>query len=223
MPMTLLAIAEEVITELSQVPGVSTQIYSADRIKLMVQNAFFDLFEKRWWDEYTDTFTVALDGITGRITSDLEDAAGAVTEWRDIQLVWPENFNKPLTLAPKLMNPSTISGTYPVYVRSDATVAKRPLRVLPANATGNIVVLGRRRPAKPLSDSYSILLDDMMMKWAACWQYAVDDGTNQAQIAKYEKQMIEREQLVTASYNTHPIALDSYTNTGELYQWTENP
>ena len=51
MPVVVNDIVKAVINELSQVPGVATQIYAAGRIQQHVQDALLLELEDMWWPD----------------------------------------------------------------------------------------------------------------------------------------------------------------------------
>ncbi|HEY4383136.1 MAG TPA: hypothetical protein VGN34_01490, partial [Ktedonobacteraceae bacterium] len=182
MPAIVQDIVNAVITELSQVPGVATQIYSAGRIQQYVQNAFLLEFEDEWWADYMTYAEAGLDGITGHLTNDLVGPLGPITEWRDIYCVWPKGRNRKLRELPQSMNPTSISGgTVAVYMAPDYTAAARPMMVYPITTTGSIVALARQRPELPLDLLDKVYIDALLLQYDAAWMYCVDDGTVPAQ------------------------------------------
>jgi hypothetical protein len=81
MPVKAGDIVKAVIVELSQVPGIATQVYAADRILQYVQDAFLLEIEEIWWPQYMQYFgPVALDGTTGIIVSDLTGPISSITD-----------------------------------------------------------------------------------------------------------------------------------------------
>lgn len=209
MPTTVRTIVSSVITELSQVPGVATQIYASGRIQQHVQDALLLEFEDFWWPDYMSYFTVALDGTDGFITTSLTNSLGSVSEWRDIHSVWPEGDNRKLVELPQSINPTTVtSGGRVRYVSPDYTTVNRPLRVWPADATGNIVVWGKRRPTLPINLDDNVYIDPLLLQYDATWMYAVDDGTIPAQVNKFQVLAQNRRKTLKASFSQQPIPLD---------------
>jgi len=101
MPTLVSNIVNAVINELSQVPGIATQIYSAGRIQQHVQDALLLELEEMWWPDYmTYIGPIPLDGTTGSLTQDLVGPLATITEYRDIAAVYPENSNRKLRELP---------------------------------------------------------------------------------------------------------------------------
>jgi hypothetical protein len=209
MQTTVQDIVSDVITELSQVPGVATQLYSAGIIRQFVQDAFLLEFEDMWWPDYMTYFTVALDGTTGRISSDLIGPLGPISEYGDIAFVWPEGDNRRLQELPPGVNPTTLTGGGLRFISPDYTTANRPLRAWPSESAGNIVIWARQRPKLPLAEADTVNLDRLLLTYGAAWMYCVDDGTVPAQVTKYEMLAVKRRVQVKSRYAQQPLPLDA--------------
>lgn len=209
MQTTVQDIVADVINELSQVPGVATQLYSAGIIQQFVQDAFLMEFEDMWWPDYMTYFTVGLDGTTGRITSDLVGPLGPISEYGDIAFVWPEGDNRRLQEMPPGINPTTLTGGGLRFVSPDYTSPNRPLRAWPNDSAGNIVIWARQRPKIPLAMTDIVNLDRLLLMYDAAWMYCVDDGTVPAQVTKYEMLCVKRRMQVKSRYAQQPLPLDS--------------
>jgi hypothetical protein len=53
-----------------------------------------------------------------------------------------------------------------------------------------------------------MLLDELLIKYDACWQYAVDDGTVPAQVNKFQLLAQKRRKQVFANFSQQPLMLD---------------
>jgi len=203
-------IVRAAITELSQVPGQATQIYSTPRMQQYTQNAVLLEFEEMWWPQLLGYQTVGIDPATGVPIADLKGPIGYVDEWSDILSVFPEGSNRQLPVWTNRGNPYTLGNTSgrPLYISALATIPHRPFSVWPLGYSGNVVVLYRQRPALPMSGTDKIYLDRLLILYDVCWMYAVDDGTIPAQVNKFQVLAANRRKRVKASYNTHPILLD---------------
>ena len=210
MPALAKDIVNSIITELSQVPGISTQIYSAGRILQFVQDALLLEIEEMWWPDYmTYIGPIGLDGSTGALTSDLIGPLGAITEYRDIASVWKQNSNKKLRELPQSINPHTLnSGLDTFYLAPDYRVPNRPFMVYPTNSTSSVVVLARQRPTLPISNTTMLYIDQLLLQMDAAWMYCVDDGTVPAQVNKFQVLAQNRRRMIKAAYGQHSIPLD---------------
>ena len=150
MPTVVGDIVNAVINELSQVPGIATQIYASGRILQHVQDAFQMEFDDFFWPNYLAYVQVPLDGTTGALASDVIGPLGPIQDYGDIQTVWPAGSNRKIMELPQSINPFTItSGTRAMYMVPDYSVPNRPIRVFPATSTTDVVILGLQRPTMP--------------------------------------------------------------------------
>ena len=218
-----------VINELSQVPGVVTQKYSAPIITQYLQTAYMLESQEVWWPDYMMTQTgVGIDITTGLLTVDLRGSISGIDDYGDIQYVWPANSNRPLAAMPDTFNPSTFapSGTStsssPFYITPDFTIPNRPFRVLPSNSVGTLTVRARQHTDTPFTNATTVGIDPLLLMFDAAWQYCVNDGTLPAQVAKYELMIRKRRQQMISNFNSQSIALDSrLANVPD--QWSEAP
>lgn len=210
MPTRVDDIVADVITELSQVPGVVTQIYASDRIRQFVQDAWQLEIEEIWWPEYMVWLSVPLDGTTGMLAGDLIGPISAIESFSDIAMVMPIDSNKRLRILPPSANPFTIvsSSGRAMYMAPDTTVPNRPFKVYPPTATGNVAVWARQHNALPFSGSDLVYLDRLLLTYDAAWMYSVDDGTVPQQVAKYQQLAVKRRKQMIAGAAQQKIELD---------------
>jgi hypothetical protein len=210
MPAVVSDIVSAVINELSQVPGIATQIYASGRILQHVQDALLLELEEMWWPDYMAFIgPIALDGSTGRLAADLVGPLATIMEYRDIAAVYPSTSNRKLRELPQSMNPFLLTGglsTY--YIAPDYVVPARPFRVYPMDSTVSVVVWARQRPVLPLMNSTIVYIDHLLLQYDACWMYAVDDGTIPAQVNKFQVLAQNRRRMVKAGYSQHSLVLD---------------
>jgi len=199
-----------VINELSQVPGVATQIYASGRILQHVQDALLLELEEMWWPDYmTYIGPVALDGTTGSLAADLVGPLATIREYGDIAAVYPSSSNRKLRELPQSINPLTLtSGLSTYYIAPDFTVVGRPFKVYPPDSTISVVVWARQRPLLPLALTDNVYIDQLLLQYDACWMYAVDDGTIPAQVNKFQVLAQNRRKKMVAGFSQHPLALD---------------
>lgn len=215
-------IVADVITELSQVAGVSTQVYASPRIQQHLQDATILMMDEMWWPELMQFYQVVPDGVTGRITTDLVSALKnhKVSRYQDIEGVFPIALNKPLMTLPPRFNPFTLSGTNSVYITPDATYPLRPFSVWPTTAADQLAVHARAYPIIPMSTTDTVYLDRLLLTYLAAYMFAEDDGTNPGQIAKFKAMFEKRLEQVKASWQQQSIQLDPRFPTTE-YEWSE--
>lgn len=218
-----------VINELSQVPGVVTQKYSAPVITQYLQNAYMLESQEVWWPDYMMTQAgIAIDPKTGLLATDLGGSISGIDDYGDIQYVWPANSNRPLAAMPDTFNPSTLvtagasSASSPFYITPDFTIPNRPFRVLPANSVGTLTVRARQHTDFPFTNATKVGIDPLLLMFDAAWQYCVNDGTLPSQVAKYELLIRKRRQQMITNFNSQPLPLDSrLPNVPD--QWSEAP
>lgn len=215
MPVTVANIVDGVITELSQVPGVSTQIYATPRITKYVEDAFDLCFQRKWWDAYTSFWTGTLDGTTGHLTADIVPTTPKnslpISSHTNIRNCFPAGTTRRIKQLPPNTNPSVYggsSGSEPIYRATDYTFENRPIKFYPLNATGDIDIEVRQEPLHPFGSNDVLYLDRMMLVLGACYMYAADDGTNPGQINKFQSLFLKRLSDMVAAENDTPLQLD---------------
>jgi hypothetical protein len=210
MPVIVSDIVNSVINELSQVPGIATQIYASGRILQHIQDALLLELEEMWWPDYMCYLgPIPLDGTTGRLTQDLIGPLATITEYRDVAAVFHANSNRKLRQLPQSINPMLLtSGLSSMYMAPDYSVAGRPFRVYPPDSTTGVVVWARQRPKLPLANSDTLYIDQLLLQYDAAWMYCVDDGTIPAQVNKFQVLAQNRRRMIKASFSQQPIALD---------------
>ena len=210
MPVLVSDIVTACITELSQVPGLATQMYATPRLQQFVQNALLLEIEEMWWPDYmTFLGPIQLDGTTGSLTQDLVGPLGSITEYHDIAAVYRDGSNRKLRELPQSINPLTqMNGLSTLYIAPDYTTPARPFKVYPPSSSCGVVVWARQRPRTPLNMDDRLYLDQLLLQFDACWMYAVDDGTVPAQVNKYQVLAANRRKQMKAAFSQHPIALD---------------
>lgn len=217
MPVIIGDIVNAVINELSQVPGIATQIYASGRILQHVQDAFQMEFDDFFWPNYLAYLQVPLDGTTGLLALDLIGPLGPISDYADIQSVWRAGTNKKVMELPSSVNPFMItSGTRALYMVPDYTVPNRPFKVFPPTTAGSVVVVGLQRPRMPFDTTDTVYIDGLLLQYDACWMYAVDDGTIPAQVNKFQVLAQKRRTMMKTALAQHPLPLDPRTHWGDL-------
>lgn len=202
-------IVNSAITELSQVPGQSTQIYSTPRMQQYTQNAVLLELEEMWWNKLMFyIYDVPIDPLTGAPTLDLVSPLGGyLDDFTDINAVWPNGSNRPLMAMPRGMNPNTLRGQTSAFFIAPGHTPHRPITVWPP-ASHSVTIYARHRPVLPMALADKIWLDRLLILYDVCWMYAVDDGTIPAQVNKFQVLAANRRKRMKAADNSHPIPLD---------------
>lgn len=218
---TIADVVSAVITELSQVPGIATQVYASPRIRQYVQDAIMLELDEVWYQPYMDFFTATLNGVDGRLTSDLVGALGAVDSYMNIARVWPHGSNRQLKELPKHVNPYTITSSALLWIASDQAIPNRPIRVWPNTSTDTLVLWCQQSPRYPIIDTDITLIDPLLLQYDAAWMYVTDDGTVPAQVDKFQKLAQKRRDQVHATFSNQSLPLDSRAYSGQTDQWWE--
>lgn len=206
---TVDGIVRAAITELSQVPGLATQIYSTPRLQQYVQNAVLMELEEKWWINLMSYFyNVPIDPLTGWPTIDLvHPLGGYVDEYADVAAVWTKDSNKRLLSFPRRVNPQTLLGQTSKFYIGPSGQPHRPITVWPPHAH-EVTIFARHRPVLPMTGTDRIWLDRVLILYDVCWMYAVDDGTIPAQINKFQVLATNRRRRLKAAEEVHGVPLN---------------
>lgn len=215
-------IVNAVIVELSQVPGIATQIYSAGRIRQFVQDAYQMEIDELWWPRYMVWQTVPLDPLTGMLMADIQGPISFVDEYEDIRAVFPVGSSRQIPEFPLGLNPTSMQSGSRFYMTPDYTVAHRPFKILPSGAS-NVVVHARQNTPLPLSDDTVVYIDSLLLQFDAAWMYCTDDGTVPAQVNRFQMLAQKRRQRLIAALAQQPMLLDPRFPTGVDTLVDDNP
>lgn len=198
----------EIITfvqkELSQIAGVTVQIYSEDLIAQKVQTSFELLYSDRSWKRFQTFETYTLDGTTGRVTGNVSTT---FKQFEDIYKIYPVGYDQPLSVYSMERNPAALTGTFPLEYTADRT-ANKIFRVLPITATGQIAVVGRIGYSTPFAADEVVPFDYLALGFMTAWQYAVDDASNSAMIDKFKALFDTRIAQLKKNQEREAIALN---------------
>lgn len=209
---------------LRRYPGSGAQLYSDDAIAKAIRDAYVMFSEERWYTFQMKWFpNIALDGTTGIPTSDFTN----VQRFADIRAVFVANVNRPLPTLPANMNPYQWLSAGSVFLEELNTVdepsatSNRLFRVWPLSTSQNLWVYARVRPANIFTDpDVRVNFDDIALTYKAAFDIATDDGSNPAQIDKFQTMFTSRIDQLQKQEHNQPILLDPrFPNgvNGELY------
>ena len=216
-------VVKAAITELSQVPGLATQIYATPRLQQFVQNAFLLEVEEMWWPMLMWYQNVAIDPATGLLAADIAGPVSGVDEYGDVAAVYRDGTNDKINELPQSINPFALMGSGGVrFISADSTIDHRPFRVWPSGVSGNVAVWARQRPSMPMALTDKVYLDPLLLLFDACWMYTVDDGTVPAQVNKYQVLAANRRKKMLARYSQHPVALDTRYNWQDMLDQSDS-
>ena len=178
MSVVVSALVTRVEKRLRIVAGVSAQLYAEDTILHSIQTSFDRLFKIRWWPMYTTALaTYTLDGTTGKVTTDL---TALIKHFTDIQRIWYDEDEAPLTRLRTDKRPDKVTGTNARYWEPLKQEPTRVFRVIPITTTGDVHVRFKTKPDDFLITD-TIYLDPLLLELAASYEYVVTDGANPGQ------------------------------------------
>lgn len=182
----------EIVTDaqelLGDVPGAGVQTYSDDRMFRDCIRAF-DIFHKKYpWEQYLSYTNAALDGVAGKITTDVFQN---LKDSEDVLAVFPETSTIELPVFGTRRNPNTVQGSGParfwtILPTIDPDFQWKRLQIIPVTATGNIMVCWRHYPRSfsevgqmdPWRWEDVMDLDSNMLVHATAWMTLSHDDIN---------------------------------------------
>jgi hypothetical protein len=191
--------------ELSQVPGLSVQLYTQDTLADKITAAYLFFFDdtKVQWKRFRDFATYTLSGTNGRV---METVSDTFKEFGDIEAIYPADSDDPLVLASSTRNPALITGSTPDQYGYDST---NVFRVFPLTATGQVVVVGKVRANLPFALSDTVPFDYLALQYFTCWQMAIDDASNPGAVDKFKALFDERYNELKKKDQQAPIAFNN--------------
>jgi|SRR5215469_6531684 len=209
MPAVVGDIVNRCITELSQVPGIATQIYAAPRLLQHVSNAYDMEIHEMWWPDYMFYQQVSLDGSTGSLTADLQGSISTVDDYGDVAAVYAPGRNRKVREWPQSVNPFAHTwGHNSWYMMPNYSVPHRPFTIYPLDSPGPIVVWARQHNNTPLLNTDTVYIDPLLLMYDACWMYATDDGTVPSQVNRFQLLASNRRKQMKAKFAQAPLELD---------------
>ena len=175
---------------LSVAAGLSAQTYGQPKIVQYVQMAYEDLFNRRFWDDYTRETTYNLNGTTGKT---VEDLSSVIKSFKDIEYIWYEDYNNPLGRAPTNRSNSVIR----MASFAPDMDAACPFVILPVDLTGTIKVRYRTKDTLPYTETSVVNMHEELIVRAAAAMYVSFDGANSTAI-----------QVLNNSYSTMLATLE---------------
>ena len=213
MAVTVNDIVKAAINELSQVPGLATQVYATPRLQQFVGNAVLLEHEEMWWPQLMMYQNVPIDPATGLLAADLQGPISYIDDYANVAAVYHDGRNDKIPELPQSINPFALSSAGRVrFISADSTIAHRPFRVWPTGATGNVAVWARQDTPSPATGTDKVYMDQTLILYDVCWMYAVDDGTVPAQVNKYQVLAANRRKKMLGNFSQHPLALDTRYN-----------
>lgn len=194
MTVTIREVVDDTLTILGEISGAGVEQYSDDILFNNCIRAFDLLFKKYAWDQYTDWFSLTLDGVTGKVTT------APFTNVRDAEDIISVRRDKSTTSLPILgqrLNPYSITGATPLFWKTlpvtDPDYKLKRFKIYPITATGIINVQARIYPkAQGVAWDWDdeMQFDLLLLSSATAYQALVSDETN-AGAAEAQRLMME--------------------------------
>ncbi len=203
---------QKTIRRLSMVNGEGVQLYAEDLIGDMLQHKFNIIFNRQFWPQFKHAATYTLDGTLGVVTADL---TAILKDYEDIQFIFREGAKQPLITAPDRMNTDLLTGDTPKLFEANSSAAK-VFNILPKEATGNILLKCRTKPADfSTASETAIPFDNDVLILGACFDYLEDDGSNPGATEKFRILFEDRLRQLEGMHNNKRIPLDP-TSVGNI-------
>jgi len=207
---------QEIIKQMSMVPGTSVQVYAEDIIASYFQSCFDEIFDSYFWPAYSSWQTFTLDGTIGIPNADIDSVVKRI---EDIGVMLIGGTNKEVRALPTHQNPNLLSGTTPRFYDAYPTLPSRVFQVFPAASVGTVVCRVRTKPDDFISTS-SIKLDKWLPIFKTAWLYAEQDAANPGQAAVFEKRYEDRYAQVTGNIiGAKPVPIDPDSSADQQTEW----
>lgn len=197
----------QVARNLSLVNGVNMTPYSDDTIVSYLIAAHEHIIGESEWAEMMVWRPRVLDGVNGLITELITDT----DDWKSVARIYHELYQTPMPVLTSYVNPlydTSLAQGYrglPPEEDNQTPAGKYLVKFYPPNLTGN-VLFQLHREIDLANDATVLPIDWWLHVYYASWMYAVDDGTNPAQIDKYAKLADKRLKQVNAMENSRPTS-----------------
>jgi hypothetical protein len=182
--MLVSRVVERIQKRLRIAQSVHATVYAEDPIIEQVQAAFDFYCNLRWWPQFRNDATWALDGTTGRVVGPL----GTLERLEQIRYIWHGTNTQPLAMMPEDMRPSLIPGS--TYARFFVGDAAKVFRVAPFEAVGEVEVVYYSQPARLYIDS-EIDFDETLLVLNGALRYLVSSDTNSNDAALIQTELAE--------------------------------
>lgn len=180
MQKTLQALTTDVEKMLYQAAGPGVQIYAQDVLMQKIQQAFDHVFTTKFWPQFMVREVRTLDGVSGTVTAPFT----SILENKDIHSIFRRNSDHPIPQLPNSIN--TLDLPVSDAIQFYAPTANSNLfTAYPLEATDEIVVVGRARPATEFIATDTVPFDYLALEYWAAWEYCVDDASNAGMAAKF--------------------------------------
>jgi hypothetical protein len=191
---------------MSLVNGVNMTPYSEETVSSYIIAAHEEIVKEHEWSEMTVWRQRTLDGATGKVTELITDTK----DWKNIRRIYHEMYQTPVGLLSSYVNPlsSTLLFGYRGLPPEEDNISSsgRYLVMFYPNTISGKVMFNIDRSIDFTVDPDLLILpiDWWLHVYMASWMYACDDGTNPAQIDKYDKLSSKRMRQITSRESSRP-------------------
>lgn len=211
---TLREAITQVTRNMSLTNGVAMTPYSEETVASYLIAAHEMIVEEAEWAEMMIRRQRTLDGTTGKITVLITDT----DDWKQIKRIYHSASMTPLGVVSSYINPLIVSAPFGYRglapEEDHVGPGKYLVQFMPETLNGD-VLFDIQRVIDFTQEPENIVLpiDWWLHVYHASWAYANDDGTNPAQIMKYQQLYSQRMKQVMAKENSRP----SYLNPNQTY------
>jgi hypothetical protein len=213
----------EVAQNMSLVNGSGMAPYSDTLIVSLLQQAHHFIVHEQVWSDNILTYNRVLDGTTGRITVGVPSTE--VSDPRDVFRVYHESSSKPLPRVSGYLNSIVNTARFGwerIARAQDPGPQKMLIQFYPLTLTGSVQF--KAHASYDFSDrDLEIPISFWAHVWRASWQYAVNDGTNPAQIDSFKNNYNESLALAKDAENDAPTQLDPFAIQPDQWYESDDP
>lgn len=211
----------QVARNISLVNGDGMTPYSPDLIESYLDGAHQFIKDEQEWHDFDVVYNRTLDGSTGLITEGIT----GISDAREITRIYHTSSMTPLPKV-SLYNNKQVSTSLIGYEylnrEDDPGPSFKLVRFYPLILTGDVRIEGHK--TFDFTDRNLVIpVDWWLHVYHASWQFALDDGTNPGQIAKYETMFNTRLKQVKEKENNKPISLDPYAAIPDIWFEGDDP
>lgn len=214
----------EVAQNCSLVNGSGMSPYSDTMIISLLQQAHEFIIGEQVWSDAILKYNRVLDGTTGRITVGIPSTE--VNNSKKIIRVYHESSSKPIPRVSGYLN-SLINtarfGWERIALAQDSGAQRMLVQFYPLTLTGSVQFWAKATYDLSSDREMQVPIDFWTHVWRASWQYAVNDGTNPAQIDSYKNNYNESLRLIKGDENDAPTQLDPFAIQPDQWYESDDP
>ena len=222
---TIDSLVTRIVILLGQVPGsANVTQYAVPKVKEFIRQRYEQLWIENTWIHLQRQVTITY---TSGVPSPLPSSY--ITTYNDITGIYiissPNYSVKPLPQLPLDVNSNLFKGSAPRFVVPNSTYI---FSLIPSTIADNTQLIMQYKYGSPgildLASGSSILpLDDLLIIYAVCLDYCIDDNANDLQVKNYQQKFTDRlAQLISAENNQRiPINYREAAAPSNSNWWTQ--